>query len=123
MGTFGFPCLLDLKESTFTRVQRLSCCLCLIFLTMVTNAMFFGVGDAGPQMLIRLGNLVVNVTGIIIGIEASLIVIPPSMLVIEIFRRLKPKVVKQIAVSDRPNKTVKGTLMIWKITKNRFERK
>ena len=79
------------QQSTFTRVQRVSCCLCLIFLTMVANAMFFGASDKSPKTMIRLGNAVFNVTGVMIGIQASLIVIPPSMLVIEIFRHLAPR--------------------------------
>ncbi|XP_019644232.1 PREDICTED: uncharacterized protein LOC109485226 [Branchiostoma belcheri] len=32
-------------RSPFTRVQRLSCCLTLLYSTMVTNIMFFGQGD------------------------------------------------------------------------------
>lgn len=91
-GHIWFSVLTRPKQSTFTRVQRLSSCLALIFLTMITNAMFFGAGDApGAKKTIRLGNVVIDLTGIIIGIEASFIVIPPSMLIIEIFRRLKPK--------------------------------
>ena len=32
-------------RSPFTRVQRLSCCLTLLYSTMLTNIMFFGRGD------------------------------------------------------------------------------
>ena len=61
---------------------------------MITNAMFFGAGQSSPKTLLRLGNVVINITGIIIGIQASFIVVIPSMLVIEIFRRLAPKTTK-----------------------------
>ena len=28
-------------RSSFTRYQRISCCVCLLFMTMITNCMFF----------------------------------------------------------------------------------
>ena len=80
------------KRSSFTRVRRLSACLALLFLTMLTNAMFFGVGDApGSRKIIWLGNFKINFTGIMIGIQSSIIVIPPSIIIVEIFRRVAPK--------------------------------
>ncbi|KAI8514731.1 hypothetical protein Bbelb_073220 [Branchiostoma belcheri] len=36
-------------RSHFTRVQRASCCLSLVFLTMITNAMFYQTDDSGRQ--------------------------------------------------------------------------
>jgi len=58
---------------------------------MLTNAMFFGAGDVpGNRKIVYLGNFKLNLTGIIIGIQSSIIVIPPSIIVIEIFRRLRP---------------------------------
>ena len=94
-GHIWFSIFLRPKQSSFTRVRRLSACLALIFLTMLTNAMFFGVGDApGSRKIIWLGNFKINMTGIMIGVQSSIIVIPPSIIIIEIFRRLAPKKVK-----------------------------
>jgi len=91
-GHIWFSVFLRPKQSSFTRVRRVSACLALIFLTMLTNAMFFGAGDApGGRKILWLGNFKFNITGVIIGIQSSIIVIPPSMLIIEIFRRLRPK--------------------------------
>ena len=43
-------------RSNFTRVQRLSCCMSLLFLTMITNAMFFKSEDQQSTTTgIRLG--------------------------------------------------------------------
>ncbi|XP_019632041.1 PREDICTED: polycystic kidney disease protein 1-like 3, partial [Branchiostoma belcheri] len=45
-------------RSPFTRVQRLSCCLTLLYSTMVTNIMFFGRGDEfDPPEPIRIGGI------------------------------------------------------------------
>lgn len=91
-GHIWFSIFLRPKQSSFTRVRRLSACLALIFLSMLTNAMFFGAGDApGNKKIAYIGNLRVNFTGIVIGIQSSIIIIPPSILIVEIFRRLAPK--------------------------------
>ena len=96
------------KESSFTRVRRVSACLALIYLTMLTNAMFFGAGDApGSRIILWLGNFKINMTGIIIGIQSSFIVIPPSVIIIEIFRRLRPKKDKN-ATQNQPNAADSG---------------
>lgn len=36
-------------QSRFTRVQRVSCCLFLLYTSMVANAMFYGVAATGPN--------------------------------------------------------------------------
>ncbi|EDO38018.1 predicted protein, partial [Nematostella vectensis] len=42
-------------KSTFTRVQRLTCCLVLLLTTMVSNAMFYQVGPGNKDTTITLG--------------------------------------------------------------------
>ena len=101
-GHIWFSVFLRPKESSFTRVRRISACLALIFLTMLTNAMFFGAGDVpGNRKILWLGNFKINMTGIIIGIQSSIIVIPPSVIIIEIFRRLRPPNKKKSKLSRR----------------------
>ena len=91
-GHIWFSIFLKPKRSSFTRVRRLSACLALLFLTMLTNAMFFGVGDnPANRKIVWLGEFKINFTGIIIGIQSSIIVIIPSVIIIEIFRRVAPK--------------------------------
>jgi hypothetical protein len=36
-------------KSTFTRAQRISCCMSLLFMTMITNAMWFKSDDNAKQ--------------------------------------------------------------------------
>lgn len=91
-GHIWFSVFMRPKQSPFTRVRRLSACLALIFLVMLTNAMFFGAGDdPRSRKVVWLGNFKINFTGIIIGIQSSIIIIPPSIAIVEIFRRLGPK--------------------------------
>ena len=107
-GHIWFSIFLRPKQSSFTRVRRLSACLALIFLTMLTNAMFFGAGDdPRSKKIVWLGNFRVNFTGIMIGIQSSIIVIPPSIIIIEIFRRLAPKKTKQKETTSKSSTSLK----------------
>eukprot|EP00111_Clytia_hemisphaerica_P007273 TCONS_00021135-protein len=91
-GHIWFSVFMRPKHSPFTRVRRLSACLALIFLVMLTNAMFFGAGDnPGSRKVVWLGNFKINFTGIIVGIQSAFIIVPPSIIIVEIFRRLGPK--------------------------------
>lgn len=40
-GHLWFSVVARPPQSRFTRVQRVSCCLCLLYLSMLTNAMFY----------------------------------------------------------------------------------
>ena len=107
-GHIWFSVFMRPKQSPFTRVRRLSACLALIFLVMLTNAMFFGAGDdPRNRKVIWLGNFKINFTGIIIGIQSSIIIIPPSIIIVEIFRRLGPKKEKN---HDQKNDTKRSSV-------------
>ncbi len=41
-----FSVVASRTSNRFTRVQRLSCCLCLLFTAMIANAMFYGTIDS-----------------------------------------------------------------------------
>ncbi|XP_078703701.1 polycystin-1-like protein 2 [Branchiostoma floridae x Branchiostoma belcheri] len=78
-------------RSPFTRVQRLSCCLTLLYSTMVTNIMFFGRGDDfdPPQPLKIAGleiNLPISLPQLMIGLQSAAIILPVNFLVVFLFR-------------------------------------
>ncbi|XP_041368276.1 polycystic kidney disease protein 1-like 2 isoform X2 [Gigantopelta aegis] len=78
-------------SSNFTRIQRLTCALCILLSTMLTNIMFHGIprGDAEDQ--IDYGDFHLSLVDFVIGIESALIVFPVNMIVILLFRLTKPK--------------------------------
>ena len=81
-------------KSTFTRVQRLSCCLSLILSTMLANLMFYQVGaddNSGADQSIHIGPFIFSVQQIMIGVQSSFVVLPVNMIIVSIFRKLKPK--------------------------------
>ena len=70
-------------KSRFTRVQRLSCCLTLLYCTMVTNAMFYQVGgEADPSTTLHIGPFSFSPSQIGIGIMTSLIIFPVNILIV-----------------------------------------
>lgn len=50
-------------KSQFTRVQRLSCAICLLFCTMLTSAMFYGSEEenSDQQGLLEIGEVIVDI--------------------------------------------------------------
>lgn len=80
-------------RSPFTRLQRLSCCLSLLFSFMVATAMFYG---SGPQPgdtsgSVQMGPIKINMRMLIIGIESALVVVPINILIVALFRNSKAK--------------------------------
>lgn len=95
-GHLWFSVVTRPANSPFTRVQRISCCLSLLCLTMVTNAMFYQIGgSAESKKMIRIGTYQFDLRGLIIGIQASLIVFPVNLALVQIFRSVRPKKSKQ----------------------------
>ncbi|XP_053382148.1 uncharacterized protein LOC123562231 [Mercenaria mercenaria] len=86
-------------RSSFTRVQRISCCMSLLFLTMITNAMWFkSDGEAehaqnsGKQTVsLKIGPISFTLQQVFISLASTIIVFPPSFLLITFFRRTKQK--------------------------------
>lgn len=77
-------------RSNFTRVQRVSCCLCVLICTMLANAMFYRTNFKVAGTGIQVGSFNFNWKQIIIGIESSLIVLPLSLLIVLLFRKAAP---------------------------------
>ncbi|XP_031571396.1 uncharacterized protein LOC116305596 isoform X3 [Actinia tenebrosa] len=78
-------------HNTFTRCQRLSCCLSILFAAMVTNAMFYQFGTE-PKDTFNIGPLKMSWTQIKIGIQSSIVAIPVNILIVTIFRNIKQNV-------------------------------
>lgn len=75
-------------HNQFTRCQRLSCCMSVIFCAMVTGAMFYRFGTKATDSF-YLGPIKLSWTEIKIGIQSGLIAIPVNFLVVTIFRNAK----------------------------------
>ena len=80
-------------RSPFTRLQRLSCCLSLLFSFMVATAMFYGSGPepGDTSGSVQMGPIKINMRMLIIGIESALVVVPINILIVALFRNSKAK--------------------------------
>lgn len=113
-------------RSSFTRVQRLCCCMSILYLMMITNAMWFGKGNAtGNQAGIVIGPISMTVMQIYTSLMSSVIVLPPILIITTIFsnaaerKSTNPKVGNHAGLSaaDRANsnKKKKRKLPWWTI--------
>ena len=75
--------------SSFTTVQRLSCCLALLLCTMLTNVMFHGLDDQEADPTVRASLAFPQKTEVCIGVISSLIICPIA--IAAVFRNVGPK--------------------------------
>ena len=106
--------------SRFTRVQRLWSLVSLLFLSMVTSAMWYNsepseekqVATGNVQRSVELGSLKFNLKQIYVGFMSSLITVVPSIVIIFLFRNRKikcnngEKVDKKSAIEKRFGKNL-----------------
>ena len=81
-------------ESSFTRVQRLSCCLSILTCSMLANAMFYKDGaeeESDADVEVKIGPIRLSTNQIGIGVMSSLVVLPVNLLIVNIFRKARPK--------------------------------
>ncbi|XP_066267538.1 polycystin-2-like protein 2 [Branchiostoma lanceolatum] len=79
-------------RSNFTRVQRVSCCLSLLFCTMVSNAMWYETEQKVKTVhAITIGSLTFTWHQLYVSIMSSLIIFPVNIGLVTLFRKVRPK--------------------------------
>ncbi|XP_075045226.1 polycystin-1-like protein 2 [Mixophyes fleayi] len=78
-------------RSVFTRVQKVSCCMCLLLCTIVINLMFWELPQATYPVLISMGSVILTWKDIMIAFESAILMFPVNLLIIYIFRNTRPK--------------------------------
>ncbi|KAM4017468.1 polycystin-1-like protein 2 [Anomaloglossus baeobatrachus] len=78
-------------RSPFTRVQRVSCCFSMLLCTMLTSIMFWGVPTDPTEQKMDLGKIEFTWQEVMIGFESSLLMFPINLLIVQIFRNVRPK--------------------------------
>ncbi|XP_024909306.1 polycystic kidney disease protein 1-like 2 [Cynoglossus semilaevis] len=77
--------------STFTRVQRVSCCFSLLLCTMLTSIMFWGIPTDPSEQTMDLGHIEFTWQQVMIGIQSSIIMFPINLFIVSIFRNTRPR--------------------------------
>ncbi|XP_070577717.1 uncharacterized protein [Ptychodera flava] len=87
-GHIWFSVVSRPSRSHFTRVQRVSCCLSILYTSMVANCMWYNTeGTSLTSRVIELGPFSFTLHSIYVGIVCSLIVFPINLLLIQLFRK------------------------------------
>ncbi|KAF0300768.1 Polycystic kidney disease protein 1-like 2 [Amphibalanus amphitrite] len=87
-GHLWFSVFMRPPRSRFTRVQRVSACMALLYLSMLVNAMWYGLVPQQPRTgSISFGPFSLSPEQIGVGVMANLIVFPPSFLIVLLFRK------------------------------------
>ncbi|XP_062258132.1 polycystin-1-like protein 2 [Platichthys flesus] len=78
-------------SSTFTCVQRVSCCFSLLLCTMLTSIMFYGIPTDPSEQTMDLGHFEFTWQQFMVGVQSSLIMFPVNILIVGIFRNTRPR--------------------------------
>ncbi|XP_069977559.1 polycystin family receptor for egg jelly [Penaeus vannamei] len=109
-GHLWFSVFLRPPRSRFTRCQRVGSCFALLFLSMLANAMWY---DVVPEQTgtggLQLGPFSLSPEQIGVGIMANLVVFPPSILIVFIFRRSPPKKLRKNRINEAVKKSKKAS--------------
>ncbi|XP_072237414.1 polycystin-1-like protein 2 [Leuresthes tenuis] len=89
------------SRSPFTRAQRVSCCMSLLLCTMAINIAFWNipVNEKSP-VLFSLGSLHITWQEIMVGVQSGLLMFPINILIITIFRSIRPRVISKSQKGD-----------------------
>ncbi|KAJ7381777.1 hypothetical protein OS493_039070 [Desmophyllum pertusum] len=89
-------------QSNFSRVQRASCCLSILFSTMIANAMFYDNGKVDTSPVFFLGPLKISMRQLMIGIQSSLIIFPINLAMAQLFRKSSTAATTAPASEEKP---------------------
>ncbi|XP_037070763.1 location of vulva defective 1-like [Pollicipes pollicipes] len=100
-GHLWFSVFLRPPRSRFTRMQRVSCCFALLFLSMMVNAMWYGQVPSKPSTgALKFGPLAVSPEQISVGFMSNIIVFVPSLLIVFLFRKSRPRKLRTSRIDD-----------------------
>ena len=71
-------------------LQRLTCCLLLLFTTMLANAMFYKTAEVEHDQTVRLGPFIFSAAALLVSVYSSIVVVPINLLIVQLFRKSKP---------------------------------
>ncbi|XP_067670971.1 polycystin-1-like protein 2 [Haliotis asinina] len=90
-GHIWFSVVTRPPQSRFTRVQRVSCCLCLLAATMLANAMFYEKQESKAGTDYKFGPFVLSPQQLYVGLIANLVVFPVNFAIIMLFRKSRAR--------------------------------
>ncbi|XP_076459182.1 polycystin-1-like [Babylonia areolata] len=99
-GHLWFSVVARPPASRFTCLQRVSCCLCLLYVSMLANAMFYKTAKEDSGNGFTLGPFSIAPEQIFIGIASNIIVFPVNFIIITLFRKARPRKLRPSRVDE-----------------------
>ena len=99
-GHLWFSVFMRPPRSRFTRVQRVSCCMALLYLSMLVNAMWYQRVPPKPSSGLDFGPFTLSPEQIGVGFFSNLIVFPPTFLIIFFFRKSRLQNLRPSRISE-----------------------
>lgn len=90
-GHLWFSILARPTLSSFTRLDRLTCCFVLLAITMLGNILYYDIDKSPKTDGLQIGPFCLTQQQISIGIMSNLIMFPPSFLIVQLFRKSRPR--------------------------------
>ena len=84
-------------SNQFSRVQRCTCCFVLFIVSMFFNIMYYDLSNQAKSSnstentSLALGPVYLSAQQIVIGIIVEVLALIPSLLLVQIFRRIRPR--------------------------------
>ncbi len=103
-GHLWFSLLARPVQSTFTRLDRLTCVFVLMCISMLANILYYGTDTSTNPNALMIGPFTLTPEQIGIGIMTNLIVFPPSFLLLQLFRRSRSRTDKHANEQARKQK-------------------
>ncbi|XP_028608529.1 polycystic kidney disease protein 1-like 2 [Grammomys surdaster] len=94
-GHIWYSVFCNSTRSSFTRVQRVSCCFSMLLCTMLTSIMFWGVPKDPAEQKMDLGKIEFTWQEVMIGLESSVLMFPINLLIVQIFRNTRPRLLME----------------------------
>ena len=98
-GHVWFSVLGKHPKNHFTRAQRASCCLLLLYSAMLASAMFYQEG--ATEQPVHVGPFKFTWREIIVSVQSAIVIAPITVLVVTIFRKSKPRATQRNWRTDR----------------------
>lgn len=81
-------------HSSFTRLERTTACFVLMYISMLMNILYYGVSEEIESEGIMIGPVKITLEQILIGVLSNLITFPPTFIIVQLFRRSRPRVTR-----------------------------
>ncbi|KAK5874078.1 hypothetical protein PBY51_019056 [Eleginops maclovinus] len=89
------------SRSPFTRAQRVSCCMSLLLCTMAINIAFWNIPiKEDSPIVFEFGSMQITWQELMVGVQSGLLMFPINILIITIFRSIKPRVISKSQKGD-----------------------